>query len=572
MTNTEIAATFRLLADLLAIRGESPFKIAAYRRAAEGIEALTESVAALRQRGRLSTIPGVGTEIAQKIGDLIDTGTIPLLERVRQEYPPSVATLLTVPDVGPKRARLLYRELGIDSRESLRAAIAAGRLTGVAGIGPRTIERIATGLATTTADERRLPIAVARSMGLDLIAQLRARAPALRQVELVGSIRRVLETIGDLDIVAAADDPEPVIAAFVALPDVAHVESRGENRCRVMLRNDFGADVWVLPERYWGSLLQHATGSKYHNIHLRDIALERGLRMSEYGFTRSDAHTTCETEEEVYAFMGMSIMPPPMREDTGEIERALADTLPAVIAQGDLRGDLHVHSTWSDGKASIREMAVAALARGYDYLCITDHSHGLAIAHGLTAERLRAQRDDIATLNAELAPFRVLHGVEVEVRADGSLDLPVDALAELDLVVAAIHTGLRQQREQLMRRAFAALRHPLVDILAHPTGRLIGERAGADLDMEALSAEAARTGTALEINGDPKRMDLRDIHARTALDAGCVFTVDSDAHDVAGLDQTLYGIGVAQRAWIPPARVLNTLPLPDFLARRKRGR
>jgi DNA polymerase (family 10) len=353
---------------------------------------------------------------------------------------------------------------------------------------------------------------------------------------------------------------------------VAHVELRGPTRCRVVLHNDFPADLWVLPEQHWGSLLHHTTGNKYHDIRLRDLALARGASLSEYGFTVGERVIPCATEEEVYAFLGMQYIPPPMREDTGEIDLALRGELPAILQLDHVRGDLHVHTEWSDGHGSVREMALAARARGYAYVCITDHSQGLVVAHGLDTERLRAQRAEIDRVNAELAPFRVLHGVELEVRGDGTLDLPDDVLTTLDLVVAAVHRGLRQERERLTARAVAALRHPLVDVLAHPTGRLLGGRAGGDFDMDTLYAEAAATGTALEIDGDPARLDLRDVHARAAVAAGCLVSVDSDAHAPEDLDNIAYGVGVAQRAWVPPERVLNTLPLDALLARRKRHR
>jgi DNA polymerase (family 10) len=380
------------------------------------------------------------------------------------------------------------------------------------------------------------------------------------------------ETIGDLDLVAAAADPTAVVQAFLTLPAVAHVEMQGANRCRVVLQNGFPADLWVLPEQHWGSLLHHATGNKYHEIRLRDLAIARGASLSEYGITIGDRLIPCAAEAEVYDFLEMQFILPPMRENGGEIDLALRHTLPSVIELAQLRGDLHMHTSWSDGTRGVREMALAARDRGYVYSCITDHSQGLAVANGLDPARLRAQRAEIDQVNAELAPFRVLHGVELEVRADGSLDLPDDVLATLDLVVAAVHSGLRQDRERLTSRALAALRHPLVDVLAHPTGRLLGGRAGGDFDLDALYAEAARTGTVLEIDGDPARLDLRDVHARAAVAAGCMLSIDSDAHTVEGLANVFYGVGVGQRAWVPPERVLNALPLEALLARRKRLR
>lgn len=572
LDNPAVAATFRRLADLLEIRGESAYRVGAYRRAAESLGQLSESVRAIRARGELEQIPGVGQAIAQKVGELLDTGSFNLLDEVECEIPPGVAALLAVPDIGPKRARLLYAELGVDGLDALRAALDQGRLDGVKGLGPGAAQRIAAGLQSLQAMDERLPLGVAHRLGLDLIARLRERAPEIREIELAGSVRRFRDTIGDLDIVAAAEDPAAVVAAFAGLPDVAAVELRGPNRCRVVLEGGFPADLWVLPERYWGSLLLHVTGNKYHDIRLRDLAVARGGRLSEYGYAADGDLTPFATEEAVYAFFGMRPIPPPMREDGQEIDLALRGELPEVLRLDQLRGDLHTHSRWSDGTASVREMALAARARGYGYLGVTDHSRGLAVANGLSAERLGAQRAEIDGVNAELAPFRVLQGVELEVRGDGGLDLDDDALAALDYVVAAVHSGLRQPREQVTQRALAAIRHPLVDVLAHPTGRIVGGRAGGDFNLDALYLEAARTGTVLEIDGAPERMDLRDVHARAAVAAGCTVSVDSDAHGVEGLDGVFYGVGIAQRAWIAPERVLNARPLEEVLAGLKRNR
>ena len=570
-TNVEIARALELLADLLEIGGESAFKVGAYRRAAESIGQLSEPLAAIRARDELGAIPGVGKAITSKIAELLDTGTMAALERAAETVPRGVAELLTVPGIGPKRARRLYDEVGIDSLAALRAGLVDGRTDRV--FGPGEARRIALAIETVGGDDDgRRPLGDARRMAEDLISQLRAAVPSIERIEAAGSVRRFRETVGDLDIVAAADDPEAVVAAFAALGGVARVESRGPTRCRVLLANGFPADLWVLPPRHWGALLFHVSGDKYHDIRMRDLAIARGGRLSEYGYAEGDRLTTFATEDEVYAFFGMQPIPPPMRADGGEIDLALRGELPAVVTLADLRGDLHVHTGWSDGHASVREMAVAARDRGHAWLAITDHSRGLGIANGLGPDRLRMQRQEIDQVNAELAPFRVLQGVELEVKADGTLDLPDDVLADLDLVVAALHTGLGQDRERLTERALTAIRHPLVDILAHPTGRIVGGRSGGDFDMDRLYAEAAATGTVLEIDGEPGRMDLRDTHARAAIAAGCTLSVDSDAHAPDGLDNQTYGIGIAQRAWIPPDRVLNTLPLDDLLARLKRNR
>ena len=571
VTNVEIAGAFQLLGDLLEIQGESAFKTGAYRRAAETIAGLSEPLTTIRDRGELGKIPGVGKAIASKIGELLDGGTMKALVQAEAKTPRGVAQLLAVPGIGPKRARRLHDELGVGDLDALRVALDDGRAEKLLGSGET--KRIAQGLGTLVdGTEGRIPLGDARRLGGELIAQLREAGPAIERVELAGSVRRFRETVGDLDIVAAADDPEAVVAALAGLPSVERVESRGPTRCRVQLLSGFAADLWVLPPPHWGALLFHVTGDKYHDIRIRDIAIARGGRLSEYGYTEGDRLTPFATEEEVYAFFDMQVIPPPMRAGGEEIDLALRHALPRVLTLGDLRGDLHVHTEWSDGHATVREMALAARDRGYTYLAITDHSRGLAVANGLGPERLRDQRAEIDRVNAELAPFRVLQGVELEVKADGSLDLPDDVLAELDIVVAAVHTGLGQERERLTERALAAIRHPLVDVLAHPTGRIVGGRPGGDFDLDRLYAEAAATGTVLEIDGDPGRMDLRDTHARAAVVAGCTLSVDSDAHAPDGLANQLYGVGIAQRAWVTPDHVLNTLPLDELLGRLKRNR
>lgn len=570
-SNAAIAEAFGLLADLLEIGGESAFRVRAYRRAAETLGEIPEPLAAIRDRGELKQVPGIGPAIASKIEDLLDTGHMRQLEEVKARVPEGVAGLLGVPHVGPKRAGRLFAELGVGGLADLRAALDDGRVDALLGAGEA--RRIAQGLARVEAGgDGRVPIGVASALARDLLSALRQAAPGIVRAEPAGSLRRGQETVGDLDLVAAAEQPEAVVAAFVALPGVDRVEGQGPTRARVILAGGMAADLWVLPPSHWGALLVHVTGDQHHDIRLRNLAIDRGGRLSEYGYAEGERLTPFATEEEVYAFFGMQPVPPPMRHDAGEVELALAGELPAVVARGDLRGDLHAHSEWSDGRGSLREMALAARDRGHAYLAITDHSRGLAVANGLDADRLRAQRREIDRINEELAPFRLLQGVELEVRADGALDLPDDVLAELDLVVAAVHTGLDQERGRLTGRALAAIRHPLVDVIAHPTGRIVGGRPGGDFDVAAIVAAAAETGTVLEIDADPARLDLRDDHARQALAAGCTLSIDSDAHSTDGLDNLAFGVMVAQRAWAPPERVLNTLPLDGVLAALKRRR
>jgi DNA polymerase (family 10) len=572
-SNREIAAVFRRLADLLEIRGDPVYKTAAYRRAAESVAQLGGSVTEARQRGELQRIPGVGKAIAQKIEDLLDTGTFKLLDEVQAELPAGLAEVLAVPEVGPKRARLLYERLGVDSLAALRAATLEGRLQGVPGLGPRGAQRIAEGLGALPVPEERRPLGAARAAGLRLVEELLATGLADR-VELAGCARRYRETVEGLDLVAAARRPAALLEAFAALPAVASLEATAEHARAGTLQDGTSVELRAVHPDRWGALLLTRTGSAAHVERLRTLATEQGLTLDELGLWAGAPPelAPCAMEEQVYGRLGLRPVPPPMREGWGEVELALRGELPPAFEAERLRGDLHTHSTWSDGKRSILEMAEAARARGYEYLGVSDHSQSLGVANGLSPERLEAQRAEIEAVNAQLAPFRVLQGCEVEVRGDGSLDLPDEVLARLDLVTASVHSGLRQGRERVTARALAALRHPLVDVLAHPTGRLVGGRPGGDFDMEALLAEAARTGTALEINGDPARLDLRDTHARAAAEAGCALTIGSDAHSSEGLENVRYGAAVATRARLEPGRVLNTLPLPELMGRLKRHR
>jgi DNA polymerase (family 10) len=438
MTNRDVADVFRTLADLLEIRGEPVFKVAAYRRAAESLAQLQEPVSAVRERGELEELPGVGKAIAQKIQDLLDTGTFRLLEEVRAEIPQGVAELLRVPEVGPKRARLLYTRLGVDSLDALRAAVSEGRLAGVGGLGPRGARSIAEGLAALQAPEERLPLGVARPVAMELAAALGHASTRARRVEVAGSIRRFKDLVGDINLVAASAEPGEVLDAFCSLPEVGEVLDRGADSCRVRLQNGMPASLRVSPEGAFGSLLQAATGSAAHNEHLSRLA--------------SGRTAPCATEEEAYASLGMQYVPPQMREDNGEVELALEGELPQAFDVTWLRGDLHMHSEWSDGTRTIEAMALAARERGYEYICITDHSQSLGVANGLSPARLEEQRREIDALNVRLAPFRVLQGVELEVRGDGSLDLPDEVLARLDVVTASVHSGLRKGREQVTRR------------------------------------------------------------------------------------------------------------------------
>jgi len=564
MTNKEVADIFYQLADMLEIKGDIRYKIIAYRKAADGIAHETRDLAEMRRQGRLRTIPGIGEKIEAKIGELLDTGKLRLHEELKQEIPDGVLSLLSVPDVGPKTAWLIYQKLGIHSIPDLEQAARAGKLRTLPGLAAKSEERILHGIEMLHRRSQRIPLGVALPVAQELVAGL-AACPQARQVIAVGSLRRRKATVGDLDIMAASPQPQAVVDCFVGLPLVGEVVSHGDTKATVILQDGVQADLMVLPAEHYGSLLQHFTGSKEHNVRLRELALSKGLSFSEYGYTRQDGSAIlCPAEEDVYRTIGLPWIPPELREDSGEFEAAKAGRLPRLVDLEDIKGDLHCHSNWSDGAASIEEMAQAAMARGYAYIAITDHSKSLGIAHGLDEERLRERQKEIAAVNARLAPFRVLSGVEVDIKADATLDLPDAVLARLDVVVASVHSGFREDRERMTRRIIAAMRNPHVDIIGHPTGILLGEREAYDVDFEALLAVAQETGTILEVNAMPNRLDLDDVHVRRAVERGVKLAISTDSHRSDGLATIVLGLGMARRGWAEARDVVNTMPLDEL--------
>ncbi len=567
MRNAEVARLFEDIADILEVQGDSGFRVRAYREAARQIAGLREPIEQVAAAGGLEAIPGIGKAIAAKIDEYLRTGHLAYYERLREQVPPGLVALLQVPGLGPRTAQLLHQELGVESLDDLRAAIAAHRLRSVRGLGAKTEERLARELERLHESARRLPLGVARPVAEQVMAML-GEHPAVLQIEPGGSLRRWRDSVGDIDLLAASPDPEAVMAAFVALPFVREVLSQGPTFTRVLRTDGLGVDLRVVRPEFWGTALHHFTGSRAHSIRLRDLANERGLKLNEYGIFRMDTGERLPgaTEEDVYAAVGLPWIPPELREDRGEIEAALAGHLPHLIEQDDLRGDLHVHTNWSDGNAPPERMAEAARALGYEYLAITDHSAGLGVANGLSVERLRAQRQVIDRLNQEYAPFHVLQGIEMEIRADGALDYPDAVLRELDLVSISLHSNLRQDPARVTARALAAVEHPLTDIFNHPTGRLVEKRRGADVDLEAVLQAAARTGTAVEINGTPERLDLDDVWARRATELGVLLVITSDAHSPEGLQSIRYGVMQARRGWVEARHVLNTRPYAAFRA------
>lgn len=565
MTNHEVAQVFFTIAYLLEIKGEVIYKVMAYRQAAQSILDLGQDIEAVWRAGQLQSIPGVGKAIARKIDELLRTGRLGYYEQLKAEIPPTLVEVLHVPDVGPKKTALFWKALGITTLAQLEEAARAGRLRTLPGVSERTEAKILKNIESLRGRTTRIPLGIAWHNAQAFLDAL-ARVPGVVHVAAGGSLRRMRDTIGDIDLLVATNDPEPVMDAFVSLPQVASVVARGPTRASVLVHSGLQVDIRVLPPERWGTLLQYFTGSVAHNIHLRSLAQDMGLSLSEYAITRPDgSEILCATEEDVYQALGLPWIPPELREDRGEIEAALAGELPQLVEAKDIRGDLQMHTTWSDGSASVAEMAAAAAARGLEYILISDHSPSLGVARGLSAERLHQQWEEIVAVNGAGGPVRVLRGAEVEIHNDGSLDYPDDVLASLDIVVAALHTGLRQPRQQVTRRLLAAIANPHVDIIAHPRGRLISEREPADVDMEAIFRAAAQAGTILEINADPHRLDLDDGHAHRALQLGVKLAINSDAHRPDAVGDLRFGLGMARRAWATPADIVNTWPLEKLL-------
>ncbi len=561
-----VVAALEEIADRLEIRGEAFFKVRAYRRAAQVVSALTEDLALLYQRGELDQLPGIGPALAQKIGDVLTTGTCPLLERLRREVPGGLLDLLALPGIGGKTVGHLWRSLGIENLDALEEAAQAGRLRELPGFGEKKERNVLAAIAGLRRRRERVPLGALRPVALALVEALAAH-PAVGRVAMAGSLRRWRETAKDIDLVAAAEDPAPVLDAFSRLEQLDRVVARGETKVSAVLKTGVPLDLRVVrPGAYW-TALHHFTGSAEHHVQLRGWASERGFRINEYELLGPDGKPRpVQAEEELYGLLGLAYVPPELREGGGEIEAAAEGSLPRLVSLEDIRGDLHAHTDWTDGAHSLEAMARAAKDRGYQYLAITDHARALAMAGGLDADRLRRQVEAIRRLNETLEGFRLLAGIEANVMADGSLDLEDEVLAELDVVVASVHSHFNQDEATMTRRVIRAMENPHVDLIAHPTGRLLGARDPYAIDVDAVIEAAARTGTALEINAHPDRLDLRDSHARRAREAGVKLAISTDAHHVQHLGLMEYGVGTARRGWVEPGDVLNAMPLDELLA------
>lgn len=575
LSNREIADLFETTADMLEIRGDVIHRVLSYRRAAETVRDLPRDLHAIAAEGGLEDLPHIGKTLAAKITEMLETGRLEFYDRLAQEIPPGLVEVMRVNGVGPKKARLFWQQLEITDLAQLEAAARAGRLRELPGMGAKSEQKVIQGIEALARQTGRAPLGVALPAAqaiLDLLLAL----PQAVEGAVAGSIRRGRPTIGDVDLLVASIDAAPIMAYFVAMENVARVLGHGPTKSSVELLNGLQVDLRVLEPARWGTALSYFTGSKEHNVRLREIALRQGFSLNEHAFSPVDAAGSvvdaapkilCATEEAVYAQVGLPWIAPELREDSGEIEAAQAGRLPRLITLADMRADLHMHTTWSDGTLSVREMAAAARARGRQYIVITDHSQYSAIANGLSVERIMQQQEEVRRVDADMGPgFRVFHGVELDIRADGELDYPDDVLARLDFVIASLHYSLRQDRAQITRRLLNAISSPHVDLIGHPRAQYIPDREPVDADLDAVFAAAAQHGTALEINSNPRRLDLEAQYARRAVELGIPLAINTDAHSADQLDLLSFGVITARRGWVEAHSVLNTWPVERFAA------
>jgi DNA polymerase (family 10) len=573
-TNAEIAAALDELGDLYELDGAVSYRVVAYRTAAKTVREASVSVMGLTREGRVTSLPGIGKTLEEKLLALDETGDIPALVKLRAKFPPGLIAIMHLPGFGPKRARLLYDELGVDSLEKLRELAEAGEIRKLRGFGAKGEENL---LRTLAAHEdggpaARILLSRALPVAEEIAGALRDH-PAADRVEVAGSLRRLGDSVKDIDIIATASDPAALIDVLHGLDLVESVHQSGEAGARVMTHSGMKVDLRVVAPDQFGNVLQHFTGAKAHNVQLREWAVRRGLHISEYGvLDDADGETTrCATEEGVYERLGLPWIAPELREGRGELDAALKGTLPELIELGDLRGDLHCHTTLSDGRQTLEEMAEAAKERGYEYLAVTDHSASHGFGNNVTPEMLEARIGEVAALNERLEGITILAGSEVNILPDGALDYPDELLARLDWVIASVHTSFAMDEAAMTDRVIAALESKWVDALGHPTGRKIEQRPPYSIDMTRVIEAAARTGTMIEINSAPDRRDMNEIHARAAAEAGVMVLIDSDAHGSETLANIRFGVATARRAWLTSEQVANTRPWPEFAAMRKRA-
>jgi len=573
MDNKGVAAIFFEVADILDLQGVT-FKPIAYRRAARSIESLEEDLSKVASEGKLEEIPGVGKSVAKKIEEILKTGQLSYLNKIRTQIPAGLLELLSVPDVGPKTASSLFTELGISNLEQLKQAAEAHKLRNLKGFGEKTEERILQGIKTLESKGRRILLGEAYPVAEAYIDYLRLYAPA-EFVSAAGSLRRGKETVGDIDILVGDDKPAGIMDAFVSYPEVKDVLMKGPTKSSIVLKNNLQVDIRCVETKSYGAALQYFTGSKDHNVSMRRIGVDLGYKLNEYGVYERDSGEMVAgaTEEEVYKILGLPWIPPEMREDNGEIDAARKGSLPALVEEGDVKGDIHVHTDWSDGFNSIKEVISSALSRGYQYVAITDHSQSLKIANGLSPEKLRKQVEAARKADEEFAGrIKVLAGCEVDIKSDGTLDYPAQLLEELDIAIGSIHSRFRMDRAEMTKRMVAAIESGRIDILGHPTGRLIGERDPYEFDFDKVFEAARDSSVCLEVNCFPNRLDLRDAHCRLAKEAGVKVALGTDSHRIDQMGYLRLGVITARRGWLEDGNVLNTLSAKELVAHLKRRR
>lgn len=561
MRNVEVAWIFHELADLLEFKGEDFFKIRAYRNASRVLAGLDEPLEEIRKRGGLAKIPGIGKNIAAKINEILTTGRLQKHEDLLREISPGLLDIMSLPGIGPKRAGMLRERLGVSSLEELAKAAREGRVRGLPGMGSKTEKDIIRNIEMREDRIGRVLLATARELAEELIGYLKV-LPGVTKVEAGGSLRRWQETVGDIDLVVAAADPRWIIDAAASHPRIREVVEKGKSRARFQTFWGIAVDLEVVPEEFFAPALFRSTGSRAHYRRLESFLADQGITFDPGVVGR--AGEVLE-ERDIYASMGLPYIPPELREDRGEVEAALNNSLPHLLELGDIKGDLHIHTTWSDGLNSIEQVVARAREKGYQYIAITDHSQSLKIARGLSLDRLKEQHREIRFLNEKLEDFRVLTGIEVDILPRGGVDCPEEILKEVDLVVASVHSAFKQDRETMTARILSAVEDQNVDVIGHLTGRLIAQREGYALDVERVLEAAARCGTIVEINSSPDRLDLNDINARRAKEKGIKMAVNTDAHDLKRMDEMLYGVSVARRAWLEPGDVLNTMPVGELM-------